>query len=90
MLPTEELFKQVRSVKGMGNYAAGNIMKLLGRYDYLGLDSWVRAQFYKLHKNGRRIGDKTIERHYDRFGKWRGLFFWLEMTKNWYDKKFPF
>ena len=88
-LPTDELFKQVRSVKGMGNYAAGNIMKLLGRYDYLGLDSWVRAQFYKLHKNGRRVGDKTIERHYERFGKWRGLFFWLEMTKDWYDQKFP-
>jgi N-glycosylase/DNA lyase len=89
-LPTDELFRQVKSVKGMGDYAAGNIMKLLGRYDYLGLDSWVRAQFYKLHKNGRRVGDKTIERHYERFGKWRGLFFWLEMTKDWYDQKFPF
>ncbi len=89
-LPTDELFKQVRSVKGMGNYAAGNIMKLLGRYDYLGLDSWVRAQFYKLHKNGRQVGDKTIERHYESLGKWRGLFFWLEMTKDWYDQKFPF
>ncbi len=89
-LPTNELFKQVRSVKGIGEYAAGNLLKLLGRYDYLGLDSWVRAKFYELHKNGRRVSDKTIEKHYAPFGKWRGLFFWLEMTRDWYSHKFPF
>ncbi len=89
-LPTEDLFRQVRSVKGMGDYAAGNIMKLLGRYDYLGLDSWVRGQYYKLHKNGRRVSDRTIERHYASFGQWKGLFFWLDMTKDWYNHKFPF
>ncbi|MBM4161748.1 MAG: hypothetical protein FJ217_11715 [Ignavibacteria bacterium] len=89
-LPTDELFRLVRSVKGIGDYAAGNLLKLLGRYDYLGLDSWVRARFYELHKNGRRVADKTIERHYSRFGKWRGLFFWMEMTRRWADQKFPF
>ncbi|MCI0706800.1 MAG: hypothetical protein L0Y80_04850 [Ignavibacteriae bacterium] len=89
-LPTDELFKQVRAVKGMGDYAAGNIMKLLGRYDYLGLDSWVRGKFYELHKNGRKVTDKTIEKYYAPYGKWQGLFFWLEMTKDWYDHKFPF
>jgi N-glycosylase/DNA lyase len=89
-LPTEQLFHEVRSIKGIGDYAAGNIMKLLGRYDYLGLDSWVRAQYAKRYKNGRRVSDRTIERHYAPFGSWRGLFFWLDMTKNWYDHQFPF
>jgi len=87
-IPTEQLFKQMREVKGIGPYAAGNVLKLVGRYDYLGLDSWVRQQFFKLHKQGRRVKDSTIERHYARFGEWRGLFFWLEMTKNWHDEKF--
>ena len=90
VLPTEELFRCVRSVKGVGDYAAGNILKLLGRYDYLGLDSWVRGKFYETHHNGRRVSDKTIERAYAPFGKWRGLFFWLEMTRDWYGSKFPF
>ena len=89
-LPTEELFKVVKSVKGMGDYAAGNFLKLLGRYDYLGLDSWVRGQFFKLHSGGRRVKDATIERQYRPYGKWKGLFFWLEMTREWYDQKFPF
>ena len=87
---TEELFGQVKTVKGMGEYAAGNILKLLGRYDYLGLDSWVRGRYYELHSHGRKVKDSTIEKHYASLGKWRGLFFWLEMTRYWYDHKFPF
>lgn len=89
-LPTGELFKEVCSVKGIGEYAAGNLLRLLGRYDYLALDSWVRGKYFELHKNGRRVSDRTIERHYADFGKWRGLFFWLEMTKYWYEQRFPF
>lgn len=89
-LPTAELFKEVRSVKGIGEYAAGNLLRLLGRYDYLALDSWVRGKYFELHKNGRRVSDRTIEKHYEDFGKWRGLFFWLEMTEYWYKQQFPF
>jgi 3-methyladenine DNA glycosylase/8-oxoguanine DNA glycosylase len=89
-LTTGELFEHVKTVKGMGDYAAGNILKLLGRYDYLGLDSWVRGKFYELHTRGRKVKDSTIEKHYASLGKWRGLFFWLEMTRYWYDHKFPF
>jgi 3-methyladenine DNA glycosylase/8-oxoguanine DNA glycosylase len=89
-LPTEDLYRQVLAVKGIGAYAAGNILKLLGRCDYLGLDSWVRKKFSELHKNGRKTKDSTIEKHYKPFGKWKGLFFWLEMTRDWYTEKFPF
>ncbi|MBI5473685.1 MAG: Fe-S cluster assembly protein HesB [Ignavibacteriae bacterium] len=87
-LSTEVLFKKMHEVKGIGPYAAGNIMKLIGRYDYLGLDSWVRAQYFKLHRKGRKVKDSTIEKHYASYGKWRGLFFWLEMTRYWHDEKF--
>jgi N-glycosylase/DNA lyase len=87
-LPTEELFDSLRTIKGVGPYAAGNILKLIGRYDYLGLDSWVRAKFAELHSHGRKVKDRTIERAYARHGKWRGLFFWLEMTRDWHEEKF--
>jgi len=89
-LPTDQLYEQLKTVNGMGDYAAGNVLKLLGRYDYLGLDSWVRGRFYELHTRGRKVKDSTIERHYAPLGKWKGLFFWLEMTRYWYDHKFPF
>ena len=63
-LPTDELFDEMRTVKGIGPYAAGNILKLTGRYNYLGLESWVRAKFYELRRGGRRVKDSTIEREY--------------------------
>lgn len=88
--PTGELFEEVRSVKGVGEYAAGNILKLLGRYDYLGLDSWSRGKFYEIHSGGRKVKDSTIEKHYAEFGSWRGLFLWMDMTKEWYEDKYPF
>lgn len=85
----EELERELLALPGVGPYAAGNMLKLLGRYDRLGLDSWVRARYARLHAHGRRVSDRTIERRYTAFGPWRGLFFWLEMTREWHDDKFP-
>jgi len=85
-LSTGDLLKEIRAIKGIGPYASENILRLLGRYDYLGLDSWVRARYYEIHHHGRKVKDGTIERRYARYGKWRGLLFWFEMTKTW-DKK---
>jgi N-glycosylase/DNA lyase len=88
--PTGELFNEIRSLKGVGPYAAGNILKLLGRYDYLGIDSWCRKKFSDIHKNGRATTDRVIEKFYSPFGTWKGLFFWMDVTKDWYKKKYPF
>lgn len=83
-LPTEELYWKLRSLKGIGHYAAGNILKLLGRYDYLGIDSWVRTRFAELHRKGRAADDKAIEKHYDQYGAWRGLVCLMEVTSDWH------
>ncbi|NUN69492.1 MAG: Fe-S cluster assembly protein HesB [Bacteroidetes bacterium] len=82
--PTEELYRTLRSIKGIGHYAAGNILKLLGRYDHLGIDSWVRSRFAEIHRNGRTVPDAAIERHYDRYGRWRGLVCLMEVTADWH------
>ena len=83
-LLTPELKKQLKSVKGVGDYAAENLLKLLGRYDGLALDSWLRGGFYKTHNNGRACKDKKIERHYSKFGEWKGLAIWCDMTEKWF------
>lgn len=86
-LSTPELKKQIKSIKGFGDYAADNLLKLLGRYDGLALDSWLRSQFYKKHNRERTCPDKKIERHYRKFGKWRGLAIWCDMTERWFEEK---
>ncbi|MEW5800226.1 MAG: hypothetical protein AB1728_14605 [Bacteroidota bacterium] len=85
-MTTDELYKFLRTIKGVGHYAAGNLLKLLGHYDYLSIDSWIRAQFSQIHKNGRKVSDATIEKHYAQYGKWRGLICWMEMTKAWHSQ----
>ena len=82
-LPTRELLKQIKGVKGAGDYAAENLLKLLGRYDGLALDSWTRAKFFQVRNNGRKANDKKIARYYARFNEWRGLALWCDVTRDW-------
>ena len=82
-LPLNDLIKEMKSVKGVGNYAAENLLKLIGRYDGLALDSWTRAQFARLRNHGRAASDKKILRFYSRFNSWRGLALWCDLTRDW-------
>jgi len=84
-LPTKDLKKEMKCIKGVGDYAAENLLKLVGRYDGLALDSWLRSQFYKKHNDEQICADKQIEKHYERFGDWRGLAIWCDMTERWFD-----
>jgi 3-methyladenine DNA glycosylase/8-oxoguanine DNA glycosylase len=85
-LPTPELKKEIKKVKGFGDYAAENLLKLLGRYDGLALDSWLRAKFYEKYSSGRKCTDKKIAKHYAKFGKWQGLAIWCDMTEYWHSE----
>jgi N-glycosylase/DNA lyase len=82
-LPHHEFMKELKGVKGVGNYAAENLLKLIGRYDGLALDSWTRAQFFKTRNKGRVASDKKIARFYARFNSWQGLALWCDMTRHW-------
>lgn len=79
-LPTAELKKEMKKVKGCGDYAAENLLKLVGRYDGLALDSWLRGNFYKTHNRDEKCDDKQIAAHYEKFGEWKGLAIWCDMA----------
>jgi len=84
-LSTADLKKEMKTVKGVGDYAAENLLKLVGRYDGLALDSWLRSQYYSKYNGGKKCADKKIEKHYNAFGVWRGLAIWCDMTEDWFD-----
>jgi N-glycosylase/DNA lyase len=75
------LKREVMGIKGVGNFASDNILKLLGRYDFLALDSWMRKRFSVVHGGGEVVSDDEIEEFYVPFGGWRGLVMQLDMTK---------
>lgn len=84
-LPTKELKKEMKKIKGVGDYAAENLLKLIGRYDGLALDSFLRSEFYKKHKDGNTCEDKEIREFYSKFDEFSGLAIWFDMTKRWFD-----
>ena len=51
--------------------------------DGLALDSFLRSQFYKIHNREKVCNDKKIEKFYKKFGHWRGLAIWCDMTERW-------
>ncbi|REJ77975.1 MAG: hypothetical protein DWQ47_16630 [Acidobacteria bacterium] len=82
-IPSDELKKQLLSIKGVGDYAAESLLKLLGRFDSLALDSFLRSEFYEKHNAGRKCGDGTIERFYEPFGDQKGIVMWFDICGDW-------
>ncbi len=80
-LDSVSLKREVLAIKGVGQFAADNILKQLGRYDFLALDSWMRRRFSEIHGEGREVPDVEIEEHYAPFGEWKGLALQLDVSK---------
>lgn len=81
--------KAIVSLPGCGPYVADNLLRILGRGDFLGLDSWSRVVYAtRVHNGGRGatrpLKDATIERAYKKFGAYAGLVFWLDVTRHWH------
>ena len=82
-----ELRREMLGLPGVGPYVAENLLRFLGRPHGLGLDSWLRAKYYRMHHQGRRVTDRTIARRYARFGSWAGMAIWCDLTKRWFDEE---
>ena len=76
-LPTLELRKELMKINGVGPYAAANLLLILGRSDFIPVDSWalklVSHEWYK----GKPITAKEVEKHFEKWGEFKGLAFWF-------------
>jgi N-glycosylase/DNA lyase len=87
-LPDEELAKRLQALPGVGPYAAAHIMMLIGRHSLLILDSWTRPTYARL-AGKKKVTDAAIERRFRRYGRYRGLAFWLFLTRGWVEDEAP-
>lgn len=76
-LPTTELRKELLGIKGVGGYAGANLLMLLGRYDYLPVDSWALKVVSREFYGGRKVTPKQVLSTFKRWGKWQGLVYWF-------------
>lgn len=87
----DEAHQALLELPGVGPYAAGNMMQLLGRYSFLPIDT-------ESIKHGREVlgfggSDRAVERrvraHYERFGEHRFRSYWFEMMELYESKQGP-
>jgi 3-methyladenine DNA glycosylase/8-oxoguanine DNA glycosylase len=82
---SEELREAILCERGFGPYAAEGLLRILGRHDFLAIDSWVRKKYRRLYPGPARATDRAIARRYAAFGPWRGLALWLDVTRDWHE-----
>jgi len=76
-LPTLELRKELMKMNGVGPYAAANLLMILGRHDFIPIDSYalkmVSHEWYK----GNPITAQQVEKRFEKWGEFKGLAFWF-------------
>ena len=74
-LPDEEIAGTLLALRGLGPYAVAHMMMLLGRYDYLPVDTWLRSTVRRAWFDGRAASDREIVAAFERFRPYRSLAF---------------
>lgn len=76
-LPTLELRKKLLDIKGVGPYAAANLLMILGRSDFIPVDSWAMKLVSHEWYDGEPVTPKQVEEHFEAWGEFRGLAYWF-------------
>lgn len=76
-LPTDELRKELLALKGVGGYAAANLLMLLGRTDYIPIDSYALKMVSTEFHGGQPVGPQEVEAAFERWGEWKGMAYWF-------------
>jgi len=75
---SDELFRKLIGIKGVGPYSAGTLMMLLGRYSKLAVDSEMLSFMKKKYFNGKNPTKYEINKIYEDWGKWKYLAYWFD------------
>jgi 3-methyladenine DNA glycosylase/8-oxoguanine DNA glycosylase len=76
-LPTLELRKHLMTINGVGPYAAANLLVILGRHDFIPIDSYALKMVSHEWYNGEPITAKEVEQRFEKWGEFKGLAFWF-------------
>jgi 3-methyladenine DNA glycosylase/8-oxoguanine DNA glycosylase len=76
-LPTLELRKHLLEIRGVGPYAAANLLMILGRSDFIPIDTYALKMVSLEWHRGRKVTPKQVEKAFRRWGAYKGLAFWF-------------
>ncbi len=76
-LPTLALRRELLTMNGVGPYAAANLLMILGRHDFIPIDSYALKMVSTEWYDGEPITAKEVEKRFERWGEFKGLAFWF-------------
>ena len=76
-LPTLELRKELLKIRGVGPYAAANLLMILGRPDFIPIDTYAMKMVSHEWHRGRPVTPKQVEKAFRKWGEYKGLAFWF-------------
>ncbi len=76
-LPTLELRKELLKINGVGPYAAANLLLILGRSDFIPIDSWALKLVSNEWHRGKPVTAKDVEKRFEKWGEFKGFAFWF-------------
>jgi len=76
-LSTLELRKELMTIKGVGPYAAANLLMILGRHDFIPIDSSALTVVSHEWYRGKSVTAKHVEKRFEKWGAYKGLAFWF-------------
>ena len=76
-LPTLELRKELMTIKGVGPYAAANLLMILGRHDFIPIDSYALMMVSYEWYRGKSVTAKHVEKRFEKWGAYKGIAFWF-------------
>ena len=76
-LPTLELRKHLMTINGVGPYAAANLLMILGRHDFIPIDSYALKMVSHEWYDGKPVTGREVEKHFEKWGEFKGLAFWF-------------
>ena len=76
-LPTLELRNELLTINGVGPYAAANLLMILGKHDFIPIDSYALKMVSNEWYRGEPITAKEVEKRFEKWGEFKGLAFWF-------------
>ena len=76
-MPTLDLRRELMRINGVGPYAAANLLMLLGRHDFIPIDSSALAVVSQEWYRGGSVTAKEVEKYFSKWGEFKGLAFWF-------------
>ena len=75
--PTEDVRRDLLALPGIGPYAAATLLAILGRYDFIGVDTEAISSVSKGFYGGQPVGEKEVNAVFAKWGPYKALAYWF-------------